>query len=98
MKRLLVIACLAVAACANAPPTREPVEGHVSLGPVSVRYMSQERASAECDRRIGNGVAHWGCATYSASGCEVIVGDVDRSAVLGAEITNCARMASGGVR
>jgi hypothetical protein len=96
MRLAIAIVACALTACADAPSMRAPViTGPVFVGPVSIVYMSQERATAECERRIGNGVPHWGCATYSARGCEVIVGDVDRSAVLGAEITNCARMASG---
>jgi hypothetical protein len=81
-------------ACADAPATREPVlSAPVSVGPVTITYTTQASAHAECERRMRNGKPHWGCATYSAAGCDIVVGDVDRSAVLGVEIMNCVRMA-----
>lgn len=94
---VLFVGC-ALYACAGSPPTREagPVSP-VSIGPVSITYTTLAQASAECARRHGvdDGKPRWGCATYSARGCDIVVGDIDRTALLGIELGRCVAMAQG---
>lgn len=99
---LILLAAAAASGCAT-PGAPEPAPRTYALASITVRFMASAEVDRECESRMPNGKAHWGCGTYrrDADSCELVVQpirhklDWDRAALVGIELRNCLRIKSG---